>query len=227
MTAPTGSARRLVFLGPPGAGKGTQAAIVAAELGVPHLSTGDMLRAAVREGTELGKAADAHMRAGGLVPDALVLEILGERLRKPDAVTGFVLDGFPRNLAQAKELARRSPLDAVLWFELPRPVLVERLTGRRVCPTCGTVYNVTSRPPRVEGRCDREGAALGQRPDDRPDAVEVRLRVYAEQTAPLLEHYRSAGLLRPLDAAGSPGDVTERLRRLLAAPPARRASQGL
>lgn len=208
--------RRIVFLGPPGAGKGTQAAAVAREFGLLHLSTGDLLRAAVAEGTPLGREADGHIRAGRLVPDDLVLEILGHRLRQPDAAGGFILDGFPRNLAQARALERTTPLDLVVSFEVDRQRLVERLAGRWICPKCASVYNLASRPPRRPGLCDLDGAALLQRPDDRPEAVEVRLKVYTEQTAPLLEHYRATGLLHPLDASGDPAAVTEGLRRLLA-----------
>jgi adenylate kinase len=210
------AARRIVFLGPPGAGKGTQAAALARELGIPHLSTGDLLRAAVAEGTPLGRAADGHMRAGRLVPDDLVLGILRERLARPDAARGFILDGYPRNLAQARTLEGIVPLDRVVWFEVDRPVLVARLSGRWACPRCGTVYNTASKPPREPGRCDHDGTELVQRPDDRPESVEVRLRVFAEQTAPLLERYRRLGLLTTLDGSGNEAAVAERLRRLLA-----------
>ena len=207
---------RIVFLGPPGAGKGTQAAILARALGVPHLSTGDLLRGAVATATPLGREADGYMRAGRLVPDDLVLGILGERLDAPDARSGFILDGFPRNLAQAEILERRVVLDHVVSFEIPSAELVRRLSARRICPTCQAVYNLDSKPPRAPGRCDRDGSELLQRPDDRPEAVEVRLRVYAEQTAPLLDFYRRRGLLRPLDASGAPEAIAERLRRLIA-----------
>jgi adenylate kinase len=209
---------RIVLLGPPGVGKGTQASRLSQALGVPHLSTGDLLRAAVAARSPLGLAADEHIRSGGLVPDPLVIEILRERLERPDCRGGFLLDGFPRNVAQALELERISPVDAVLSFDLPNEVLVTRLSGRRLCPTCQAVYHLESQPPRVAGRCDRDGSELVQRPDDRPEAVGVRLRVYAEKTAPLLEHYRSRGLLRPVDAHGSPDEVA---RRVLAAVPGR------
>ncbi len=203
---------RIVFLGPPGVGKGTQAAILAKELGIPHLSTGDLLRAAVATRTPLGLEAKGHMDAGRLVPDDLVLRILRERLAAPDAQAGFLLDGYPRNLAQARQLEAIAPVETVLAFELPARRLIERLSGRRVCPTCQSVYNVASRPPKVPGRCDRDGTELVQRPDDRPEAISTRLSVYAEQTAPLLDHYRRAGRLQPVDATGSPDEVAARVR---------------
>lgn len=206
---------RFVFLGPPGVGKGTQAALLSRELGLAHLSTGDLLRAAVAARTPLGLEADGHMRAGRLVPDDLVLKILKERLAQPDASSGFILDGYPRNLAQAETLDGITPIDQVISFELPAEVLVHRLSARRVCPQCQSVYNLESHPPRVPGRCDRDGTELVQRPDDRPEAVETRLKVYAELTAPLLEFYRSRNLLFPVDASGAPEEVARRLRAAL------------
>jgi adenylate kinase len=206
---------RIVFLGPPGAGKGTQAGKLAKQLGIPHLSTGDLLRAAVAARTPLGVEAQGHMDAGRLVPDDLVLQILNERLAQPDARSGFLLDGFPRNLAQAKKLEKFTPVDAVLSFELPATVLVERLSGRRTCPTCQAVYNVVTQPPKVAGRCDHDGTELIQRPDDRPEAIATRLAVYAEQTAPLHGYYHRWGLLHPIDASGSPEEVAARVRTAL------------
>ncbi len=210
---------RLVFLGPPGAGKGTQAATLAKQLGVVHLSTGDLLRSAVAAGTPLGQEADGHMRAGRLVPDALVLKLLHERISLPDARAGFILDGFPRNLPQAEALAAITTLDRVISFEVPSRVLVDRVVDRRVCPRCATVYNLRSRPPRNSGVCDRDGETLVQRPDDRLEAVTTRLKVYAEQTAPLLAYYRSRGLLHPIDATGPPEAVAGRLRTALGGGP--------
>jgi len=206
---------RIVFLGPPGAGKGTQAAQLAHELGVPHLSTGDLLRSAVAARTPLGLEADGHMRAGRLVPDDLVLKILRERLEQPDAKAGYLLDGFPRNLAQAEALGKFAELDRVVSFDIVPELLVRRLSDRRVCPTCQSVYNLSSKPPKVPDRCDVDGSSLVQRPDDRPEAVTTRLKVYAEQTAPLLEYYRTRRLLRPIDASGTPDEVTERVRQAL------------
>lgn len=206
---------RVIFLGPPGVGKGTQAATLSKELGVPHLSTGDLLRAAVAARTALGLEAQGHMDAGRLVPDDLVLRILHERLAAPDARAGFLLDGFPRNLAQAERLEQFASIDAVLSFELPAHLLIERLSGRRVCPKCSTVYNIATRPPQVPGRCDLDGTELVQRPDDQPAAITTRLAVYAEQTAPLLGYYRKKELLHTVDANGTPDEVAARVRSAL------------
>jgi adenylate kinase len=208
---------RTVFLGPPGAGKGTQADLLGEELHLPHLSTGDLLRAAVAARTELGEEAEGHMKAGRLVPDDLVLRILAENLKRHDGENGFILDGFPRNLAQAGALDRITPIDLVVSFEAPTELLVHRLSARRVCPKCQTVYNLETRPPRVAGRCDRDGTELVHRPDDHPEPIATRLKVYTEQTAPLLGFYRERGVLRPIDATGTLGQVTERIRQLFAA----------
>jgi adenylate kinase len=194
---------RIVFLGPPGAGKGTQAKLVASELKIPHLSTGDMLRAAVKARTPLGLQAEGHMKAGRLVPDDLVLGLLKERLAQPDAANGALLDGFPRNVAQAETLRSFFPIDRVLYFDIPEADLLPRLTERRSCPTCGRIYNLVTDPPRDPGRCDVEGATLVHRPDDREEAVRTRLQVYRAETAPVLEYYRAKGLLRSLGATGS------------------------
>ena len=206
---------RIVFLGPPGAGKGTQAATLSRELRIPHYSTGDLLRAAIAAGTPLGLEAKSHVEAGRLVPDDLVLQILAERLRQPEAAQGFLLDGYPRNQAQAEALERLAPVELVVSFDLPQEVLVRRLSARRICPKCHAVYNLESRPPRVAGRCDNDGTELIQRPDDQPVPVATRLRVYAEETAPLLAYYRDRGVLRTIDARGLPEKVTDRIRALL------------
>lgn len=207
---------RIVFLGPPGAGKGTQAAQLARELGVPHLSTGDLLRAAVGARTLLGLEAEGHMKAGRLVPDDLVLKILHERLEQPDARLGYLLDGFPRNLAQAEALGKFATVERVVSFDIAPDLLVRRLSDRRTCPKCQSTYNLSSKPPKVPDRCDRDGTPLVRRPDDQPEAVTTRLKVYAEQTAPLLEYFRKRGLLRAIDASGTPDEVGARLRRALA-----------
>jgi adenylate kinase len=206
---------RIVFLGPPGAGKGTQATALAKELGIVHLSTGDLLRAAVADRTGLGLEAEGYMRAGQLVPDDLVVRILRERLDHPDTSDGFLLDGFPRNLSQAELLERFIPIDPVVAFEIPEEHLLERMVNRRSCPKCHTVYNLVKAPPRVPGVCDLDGTALEHRADDRPEAVRTRLSVYREQTAPLLDFYASRGLLRRIDARGDPATVAARLRAVL------------
>jgi adenylate kinase len=207
--------RRIVLLGPPGAGKGTQAKRIALELGIPHISTGDMLRSAAAQGTPLGREADGYGRQGLLVPDTLVLGILRERLAAPDARGGFVLDGYPRNVAQARSLAEITPVDHVLYFEIPEAVLIERLSQRRSCPTCGAVYNLTTQPPRTPGRCDRDGTPLIQRDDDTEEVVRTRLAVYREHTLPLLDLYRTQGLLRTVAAGGSVEEVDARVRAAL------------
>ncbi len=226
---------RIVFLGPPGAGKGTQAATLAQELGVPHLSTGDLLRTAVRERSPLGIEAEGYMRAGRLVPDDLVLRLIRERLARPEAARGFLLDGFPRNRAQAEALESVTAIDRVVAFEIDPTLLIRRLGDRRVCPICATVYNLTTRPPKVDGRCDLDQAPLVHRPDDRPEAIRTRLEVYREETAPLEAFYRERGLLRPVRADGTPGEVAARVRSVVAeatpgetrttSPPTKRPSQ--
>lgn len=211
-------ARRIVFLGPPGAGKGTQASGFARARSIPHLSTGDLLRAAVAARTPRGLDADGFMRQGMLVPDSIVLGVLQERLGQPDASRGFVLDGFPRNVAQAEELDRFATVEVAVWFEVDPHALVERLAGRRTCPKCHRVYNVTTRPPREADRCDDDRAPLQQRADDRPEAVAERLAVYQRETAPLLERFRRRGILVSVDALGTPEEVAARLAA--AVPPA-------
>ena len=208
---------RLVLLGAPGSGKGTQAQRLEARRGVPQVSTGDLLREAVAAGSELGRAAKTVMDAGQLVDDRTMLGIIRERLARPDARRGFILDGFPRTLVQADGLARlldeiAQPVDNVVLFEIDPVVLERRLAGRRTCRRCGRVFHVESNPPRAGDRCaDGNPHDLFQRPDDNEETVRRRLAVYRERTQPLIDYYAKLGLLRRIDADGSLDDVDARL----------------
>ncbi|MGH7353678.1 MAG: adenylate kinase [Candidatus Rokuibacteriota bacterium] len=209
---------RLVFLGPPGAGKGTQARELAREWEIPQIATGDMLRQAVQGNTMLGRDAKGLMDRGQLVSDAVIIGLIAERLREADAKRGFILDGFPRTIAQAEGLDRLlknlgQTLDAVVYFEVSEPELLRRLTGRRVCRKCQATYHVVSAPPRREGVCDQCGGALHQREDDSEATVRNRLAVYARQTLPLLDHYQGRGLLATVHGEGGMDEVREAIRR--------------
>jgi len=207
---------RLVLVGPPGAGKGTQAQFIAEQRAIPKISTGDIFRANVTQGTELGLAAKAYMDAGDLVPDQVTVEMVRARLAEPDAAKGFLLDGFPRNVPQAvmlDEILRdigSDPIDVVLELVVDDDEVVLRLSGRRTCRTCNHVWHVDYDPPTIEDICDRDGGALYQRDDDREATIRHRLDVYAEQTAPLVGFYARRGALIGLDATGPVDDVTER-----------------
>ncbi len=195
---------RLVLLGPPGAGKGTQAEKLARHYGVPHVATGDMLRDEVAKGTELGKRAAEYMHQGVLVPDELVREIVRNRLSQPECSRGFVLDGYPRNVKQARmleeDLCRQGlTLNAVVFLSVPTEVLVSRSSGRVVCSACGANYNVVTRPPRESGKCDRCGGRLIHRQDDQEDTVRKRLEVYQQESLPVRDFYAARGLLRTVD----------------------------
>ena len=211
---------RVIFLGPPGAGKGTQAQALASEWGVPHVATGDMLREAVAAKTTLGLEAKRHMDSGGLVPDDVVIGLVGERLAQPDAKAGVVLDGFPRTVAQAEALdalfARTGlSLDRVVFFDVSRSELLRRLTGRRVCRACGRTFHLVSAPPKVAGKCDACGGELYQRVDDSEATVGTRLDVYEKQTSPLLDYYRGKKLLSAIAGEGSVADVAGAIRRVV------------
>ena len=187
---------KLIFLGPPGAGKGTQAAIVSKELGIPSISTGDMLRAAVKEGTKVGLEAKSFMDAGKLVPDGVIIGIVDERLAKPDCAKGYILDGVPRTLAQAEALEKADiSFDHVISLEVRDEAIVERMSGRRVCAKCGTPFHVVNNPPKAEGVCDACGGELIQRADDKAETVRHRLEVYHEETEPLKSFYEERGVL--------------------------------
>lgn len=206
---------RIVLVGPPGAGKGTQAQFVTSHLAIPNISTGDLFRANVSHGTPLGVEAKKYMDSGDLVPDEVTIKMVRERLAEDDARDGFLLDGFPRNVPQAEVFGAMldelgSKLDAVLELVVDDDEVVRRLAGRRTCRTCGTVWHVDFDPPTREGVCDRCGGELFQRDDDREDTVRHRLEVYNDQTAPLVSYYADLGLLIGIDAAGPVEDVTER-----------------
>jgi adenylate kinase len=211
----------VIFLGPPGAGKGTQAKILAAHYGVPHLSTGDMFRDHVSRGTPLGMQAKPLMERGELVPDGVVLGMVEERISRPDCERGFVFDGFPRTLPQASRLdglLRRHGFGRpiVLHFVVDTEQLLRRLTGRRTCKIGGEIYNVFDRPPKVEGRCDTDGGELIQRPDDREEVIRQRLTAYEQQTKPLVQYYRSEGVLEDVDSSLSVDQVTQEVMSILA-----------
>lgn len=196
--------KNLVLLGPPGAGKGTIAKRLAAEHGYLHLSTGDILRDEVTRGTELGRKAKAYMDAGELVPDELILAMVKEHVAGKD---GILFDGFPRTLAQARGLEEIAPIQLVLFLELDRDTVVRRLSGRRVCPQCGALYNLVTQPPKEDERCDHCGAGLIQRDDDRPEVIARRFEVYMKDSAPLVDYYQGKGNLVRLDAARPPEEV--------------------
>jgi adenylate kinase len=209
---------RIVLLGAPGSGKGTQAKLLTEKYRIPHVSTGDLLRANLAAGTPLGLQAKAAMDAGQLVSDDLVLAIIRERLKNPDAKKGFILDGFPRNIPQANALDGMlrniaQPLDAAILMEVDFDILMQRLTGRRTCENCGAAYNVYTNPPRLDDQCDRCGGPLHHRADDNEETIGNRLRVYEGQTKPLIGYYRDQGRIETVDAVG---DVKDILKRMIA-----------
>lgn len=211
---------RLVFLGPPGAGKGTQAEILSEKTGLPHISPGDVFRKAVRDGSPLGRKAKEYMDTGRLVPDDITVGIIQEKITSPECSNGFILDGFPRNLNQAEALdemlaSAGLALDAAVDFYVPAEVLIDRSVGRRVCKSCGATYHVTHNPSRSGDRCDACGGPLVQRDDDREETVRRRLAVYEEQTAPLIEFYRGKGILRRVNGDQPLGSVTAELEGVL------------
>jgi adenylate kinase len=211
----------LVLLGPPGSGKGTQGERLQEELELPYYATGDILRAAVREGTDLGKAARDYMDRGDLVPDEVIVGMIGERIDSSEAADGFILDGFPRTAPQAEALAAKlgelgRDLTAVLLIDVSDEEVVRRLGGRRTCVENGHVFHVEFNPPKQEGVCDVDGSELIVRDDDKPEVIRHRLEQYHEKTAPLIEHYDSQSLLRQIDGAAAPDAVADEIQRTLA-----------
>jgi adenylate kinase len=210
------SVLRVVFFGPPGAGKGTQARLLEQKFGACQVSTGEILRRAAREQSALGKQAADYLDRGDLVPDQVMVRLVAERLREPDCRSGFILDGFPRTLAQADELEQMLDgtglaLESALCLQASNDVIIKRLSGRRTCKQCGSLHHLVFNPPARPGICDRCGGELYQREDDREDMIAARLRVYENQTAPLKEYYSKRGLLKEIDGVGSVEDVGKRV----------------
>ncbi len=201
---------KLILLGAPGAGKGTQGEILCKKLGIPTISTGNILRAAIKDGTPTGLKAKSYIDAGALVPDEVIIGIVHERLAQPDCQNGYILDGVPRTIAQAEALEKADiQFDAVVSIEISEEEILSRMSGRRVCGACGSSYNVVAIPPRVEGICDNCGGKLIQRKDDTPETVRERLKVYHTETEPLVDFYRQRGLLRPVQSAGTKDETTQ------------------
>ena len=206
---------RLILVGPPGAGKGTQAVHLAAHYGIPHISTGDIFRANIKGGTELGKLAQSYTDKGELVPDSVTNDMVKDRLNQEDVANGFLLDGYPRNTFQAEVLRailaeKETPLDAVLELSIDDAVIVARLSGRRTCKDCQSSFHVLYEKPAVDGKCDKCGGELYQRADDSESVIQNRLSVYAEQTKPIINFYREEGLLISIPAEGDVAEITHR-----------------
>jgi len=206
---------KLIFLGPPGAGKGTLAGLVSKEIGVPQISTGDIFREAIKRGTELGKQVKEIVGKGDLVPDELTVSLVKERLAEPDAAKGYILDGFPRTIPQAAALEKFQTLDGVVNFTIGDEAVVQRLSGREICKTCGAIYHVTNMPAKVKGICDTCGGPLYTRPDDSIESITNRLEVYKRQTEPLIEFYAAKNLLKNIDSSKSPEDTLIQIRKVL------------
>ena len=205
----------LIFLGPPGAGKGTIAAIVKDAYKIPHISTGDLFRANIKNETELGKQVKEILASGNLVPDEITIKMVENRLSESDANDGYILDGFPRTIAQADALASMSDVDYVVNFVIERETILKRLSGRRVCKSTGRTYHILYNPPKVEGIDDETGEPLIQRDDDKEEAILNRLDVYEKSTAPLIDYYKKKGLLIDLDASKSPEEILEAFKKVI------------
>ncbi len=204
-------ARNFVFLGPQGSGKGTVIGKIKDKFGVPHISTGDMFREALKEGTEFGRKAQEYMNRGDLVPDDVTCGMVKERIARPDCENGFMLDGFPRNLKQAQALSGITTIHTAVLIDVPEEVSLERLSGRRQCRECGAIFHLKFVPPKVDGVCDKCGGQLYQRDDDKPEAIKERLAIYREETMPVVSYYEDAGVLLKVDGSAAPDDVAKEI----------------
>jgi adenylate kinase len=203
--------RNVVFLGPQGSGKGTVIGKIKDQYEVPHISTGDMFREALKEGTEFGKKAQQYMNRGELVPDDVTCGMVQERIARGDCANGFMLDGFPRNLSQAEALSKITTIDSAVLIDVPEEVSLERLSGRRQCRDCSTIFHLIFVPPEQDGVCDKCGGELYQRDDDKPEAIKERLAIYHSETMPIVDYYKAAGVLVTVDGSGTPDDVVARV----------------
>ena len=205
----------LIFLGAPGVGKGTQARFLSKKLGIPHISTGEMLRENIKKKTKLGKLASSLINKGKFIPDRLVNKMVEKRLKRSDCADGFILDGYPRTIPQAEALDKFAEIDRVINFELSKEMIIRRITGRRTCPKCEFAYHLEYVPSKVEGVCDKCKVKLIQRPDETEDAVKTRLQIYYEQTLPLIEYYEKQGKLINIDASPTPEEIHQEVCKVL------------
>ncbi|HUX98255.1 MAG TPA: adenylate kinase [Candidatus Deferrimicrobium sp.] len=206
---------KLILLGPPGAGKGTQATYIKEKYGIPQISTGDILRKAVKDGTDVGKKAQSYMNEGKLVPDDIIIAIMKARINAPDCSKGYILDGFPRTLNQAEKLETIAKIDLVINIAVSIEALLDRLTGRRSCPKCGAVYHIKFNPPPTKGKCGKCGSELYQRDDDKEETVRKRLETYTAQTEPLIKYYSGKKLLKNVNGKKKPEEVFKEIQTLL------------
>ncbi|MCS7112093.1 MAG: adenylate kinase [Ignisphaera sp.] len=206
---------RLVFIGPPGVGKGTYAKMISTKYGIPHLSTGDIFREEISKGSELGLKVKYYVEKGLLVPDDIVIGIVRKVLKSPECERGFILDGFPRTIKQAEELDKITTLDAALLFEAPLQTIIERVSGRLVCPNCGAIYNISWKPPKKPGVCDVCGSVLVKRKDDDPEVIRARYETYRQTFSPVIEYYRSKGMLIEVYSAREAAEVVTEVEKIL------------